>query len=120
MLNLIVGGAPHVDREKPLPVDGHAEREIVAARRPDIIANLVARRLDDLGHLLVGHRHDEDLAVFVTERDPLSVSRPVRLITHGTAAGGDLRRRFRSILRHDVEFFLAAHVGNESDLRTVR
>src|SRR5207302_10604938 len=74
-----------------------------------------ARGVDDLRHVTIGHRHDEDLSVFVTKSDSLAVCRPFWLITHRTAAVGDLLWRLRPILRNQVQLFFTAKVRNESD-----
>src|SRR5207302_9963536 len=78
-----------------------------------------ARGVDDLRHVTIGHRHDEGLPVFITKSDSLAVCRPFWLITHRTAAVGDLLWRFRPILRNQVQLFFTAQVRDESDLRSV-
>src|SRR5438552_16528779 len=91
----------------------------MSARRPDVITNLIARGLYDLCHLSIGDGDDENLSIFVRERDPLAVSRPFGLITHGAAASRQLLRQFRSVLRHQIQFLLAAKIRDKSDLRSV-
>ena len=77
------------------------------------------RRIGNFDHLAIGERDDINLPILVAESDSFAVRRPLRLITHGAAAARDLFGGFQAVLRHDVQLFFAAHVGNESDARTV-
>src|SRR2546423_9989985 len=104
-MDLTVGSAPDMNLRHPVSVRRHAEGEVVAARRPGIIANLIARRVDDLSHLAIGQSHDKDLSFLITESDPLAVRRPFWLITHRVAAAGDLLRRIRTILWNQLQLF---------------
>ncbi len=90
------------------------------ARRPGVVLDLAARRVDDLRQRLVGDLHDVDAAVLVAERDPRPVRRPGRRVAERLAA---LRERLRlagAVLRDDVELVLARHVGHEGDAPAVR
>src|SRR5207244_7396558 len=72
-MNLTVRGAPNVDLREPVSIRGHTEGQIFSARRPDVIADLPAGRIDDFDQLAVGERHDRDFSVFVSEGDAFSV-----------------------------------------------
>ena len=105
-----IRGAPNMDLRKAVSVRGHAEGEIVAARRPHIVANLITRCIDNLGHLSIGESYDKDLSILVAKGYPFAVGGPFRLITHGAAAVGNLLRRLRTVLRNQIELLFAAHV----------
>src|SRR6266436_2106748 len=115
-MDLTVGSAPNMNLRHPVSIRGHAEGQVAAARRPGIIANLIAGRVDDLRHLAIGQSHDKDLSVLVAKSDPFAVRRPFWLITHRVAAAGNLLRRFRTILWNQIELFFAAEVRDEGDL----
>src|SRR5205085_1596514 len=117
-VQLIVRGAPDVDARVVVRAR-HAEGEEVALRRPDVVANLAAPRIDDLRELAVVEREDEYLAVLVAEGDARAVGGPFGRVPHGVAARGDLLGGLRAVLLHDPDFFLAALVGDEGDARAV-
>ena len=116
---LAVGGAPDPDGGEAVRVFVVTESQIVAARRPGVVTHLTMRRVGNLNHLLIGERDDVDLSVLVRKSDALAVGRPLRLVTHGAAAAGDLLGGFQSVLRTDVQLLFAAHVGDESDAGAV-
>src|SRR5689334_1395883 len=118
-MSLTVARAPDEDRVEPVLIR-HAVRQMIAARRPGVVADLTSLRVCDFGYLLVGNRQDIDLAVFVAEGDAFPVGRPLWRVTKCLAATRELFRRTRSILCNNPNFFFSGCVRDVSDARSIR